>query len=274
VSNRDVLQNDQQIPLGTSLVSQYQREGYVVVPGVLHASRLASLRADISRLIAYKLRQVFGKSCAIPENMDAGLLKLESADPAYGVEIISATWRLQSFLALTTLPAFRAYAFAFLGSENLLLSASSMRYDRPHGDEFLIPWHQDYPFIQDSENSCVIWFPLNDLGPECGGVRLLPRSHTQGLRCVRQKAGWLELTETPEHRPPESVVPNLKSGDVLFMNTMTLHRSEENRGDAIRWTGQFRMGDFSNAQAIRRGWPRGMTQGQSFEEHHAEYIVE
>ncbi|PWU17934.1 MAG: hypothetical protein C5B49_08055 [Bdellovibrio sp.] len=257
---------------GASQLSLYQRNGYLVVHDIIPREKLWRLCQDISRMAVLKTKHVFGEPGDL--DLDTNVAKLDLFDSAHAVELISAAGRLHSFLSITTLPELRSIACFLLGTSDLFLSASSLRYDAPGADHYLIPWHQDYPFIQDSEKSVVVWFPLLDFAPECGGVRILPESNQEGIRKVRQKENWLELAGPIESVPRSSIVPHLGAGDVLFMDTLTIHRSEANRGTSIRWTGQFRIGDYAHPRAVERGWPRGMTMGQHFREYHEEFIVD
>lgn len=257
--------------LEASQIAQYNTNGYLHLVNVIPPELLLRIRADIDKLATLKLKSL---GAFVDRDLDRNIRHLEKISMIHGIDLNSATWRLQSFLHLASSGLFANIANQLLRTADLFLSACSLRYDQPGKDHLLIPWHQDYPFIQDSERSVVIWFPLFDLARDCGGVRVVPGSHRAGIQRVKPgDDGWLELVDPPCEEPVDSLVPHLNSGDILLMNTMTVHRSERNCGDRIRWTGQLRIGDFSDVNTIKRGWPRGMTQGQHFGEKHAEYIT-
>ena len=71
----------------------------------------------------------------------------------------------------------------------------------------------------------------------------------------------------------KSSKPQLKVGDVLVFSGLTVHRSIAQKSNPIRVSTQFRLGNFNNTDAIKRGWPVGQLEGRSFDMDHPEYIA-
>ena len=60
-------------------------------------------------------------------------------------------------------------------------------------------------------------------------------------------------------------------GDILVFSGLTIHRSIPQVKSFARVSTQFRLGNFHNIDAIKRGWPVGQLEGRSFNIDHPDY---
>lgn len=159
---------------------------------------------------------------------------------------------------------------------------TATRIDIKGEEKYLFDWHQDYHYIQLSEDSIVIWFPFLELDPG-GAVEILDSSHKAGIRKAemidpfnsdRNGAKTLSIMKDIDFSAYELVAPSLKPGDILVFSTLTIHRSIPQRTLPLRLTSQFRYGNFANNNAINRGWPVGQLEGRPFHLDHPELILE
>ena len=117
------------------------------------------------------------------------------------------------------------------------------------------PWHQDAPYWKiRGEQICSIWFALDDVTEESGGVRYVKGSHATGKWYQPQSftgdnryaaAGLEALPDIDATVPPEDIICyDLKAGDCLVHHANVIHGAKGNatsqhrrRGYASRWTG-------------------------------------
>ena len=72
-----------------------------------------------------------------------------------------------------------------IGSEFInICPYSATRIDIKGEEKYLFPWHQDYHYIQGSQDGLVVWMPLSEVA-EGEGIELIEGSHKRGLMKVR-----------------------------------------------------------------------------------------
>jgi ectoine hydroxylase-related dioxygenase (phytanoyl-CoA dioxygenase family) len=141
-----------------------------------------------------------------------------------------------------------------------------------------LPWHQDYPYAQDSPDAVVYWIPLMDVDETNGCLRVIPGSHLGGVRPVRMLVSaehnikGLELAD-PVHDEGESLSLPMQAGEILVQSALLLHRSQPNHTDRARFTVQVRHGNFAHPTAVEKRWPRGHYERHWFDESHPESVV-
>jgi len=102
----------------------------------------------------------------------------------------------------------------------------------------MTPWHQDTGVVlpeADETDMLTVWFPLTDATVDRGCLRVVPRSHREGL--ARHCPGTLGL-EIPEtvHDKAGAINMPMERGDVLFLTRLTMHSSLPNISDEVRWS--------------------------------------
>jgi ectoine hydroxylase-related dioxygenase (phytanoyl-CoA dioxygenase family) len=169
-----------------------------------------------------------------------------------------------------------------MATETVMASdLGALQVHLPNDPRNLCPWHQDYPYVRDSEDGVIYWIPLQAPEAPACGLQIAPGSHRLGvLPLLGYRLG--PGGERPMRIANLSVLdrfPQLTvsadAGDVLVFSTLLLHASALYRSDRIRWTVQVRHGNFEYPQAVARGWPatRPATRFGPFEETHPEYYL-
>jgi hypothetical protein len=157
---------------------------------------------------------------------------------------------------------------------------TATRIDIKGEEKYLFDWHQDYHYIQLSEDSVVIWFPFLELDSS-GAIEILDSSHNEGIRRAemidpfnseKNGAKTLSILKDVNFDAYDVVIPCLEPGDILAFSTLTIHRSIPQTTLPLRLTSQFRYGNFANPEAIRRGWPVGQLEGRPFHLDHSDLI--
>lgn len=111
------------------------------------------------------------------------------------------------------------------------------------------PQHMDWPSIQSSNNSVVVWVPLVDVNKENGSLILYPGTHKQ------EHEYTIEGGFAKTNYKGESIQPELKVGDIIIFNTKLIHESGEIFDDSIRWSASFRYTDMLSQEFIEKGFP-------------------
>jgi len=260
--------------------------GAFVAAGLIAPSELEPIHADIESLIQLKRKQVgLAGACLvdISSRFDDGFLEMCRINRSYGGSIYDACRRLMPVHHMATHPEFQSLSKALMNTETLIASTlNAVRIDHPSEDKYLFLWHQDYPYIQDSEDALVYWVPLHDVNEENGWLRLALGSHKQGVHPVkvvdpgnknRNGARSIELADLSLPDQFQQVCVPVQAGELLVFSTLLLHCSQPNRSRNARWTLQIRHGNFENATAVARNWPGGLIENVPFEESHPEYVA-
>lgn len=113
------------------------------------------------------------------------------------------------------------------------------------------PPHQDWPSMEASQNSLVVWVPLVDVNEQNGSIILYPGSHKLGILPFTSEGGFAQV-KRPDIEPTQ---PSLNVGDIAIFSTKLIHESGDILDDSIRWSCHFRFTDMSEDDFIQRGYP-------------------
>ena len=144
-----------------------------------------------------------------------------------------------------------------------------VRADRPHDEKWRTHWHQDGTFQGRSSGGLTFWTPLVPITPDLGPVEICVGSHKGGLLPIfdagdvagvgRSRSYTWELECVDEIVAKyEIAAPLTKPGDVIVMDSRTIHRSGLNVSAVPRWSCLWRYFDFRDKSM---GWRRPSTFG-------------
>jgi ectoine hydroxylase-related dioxygenase (phytanoyl-CoA dioxygenase family) len=182
-------------------VSELKSQGYTLLPGLVAADRLESLRAALDRVYrqeSHVPRQASEPGCWRGYN-------LARRDPL--------------FRAALQQPEVITLAEELLGRDCILHSFEA-RSALPGGGQQSL--HRDMPFVQEVALSLNVVWMLDEFTAENGATRVVPGSHLR-----------------PEGPEPGRVYPDealavAPAGTLLLFNTLTWHGGGPNRTDRIR----------------------------------------
>jgi hypothetical protein len=262
-----------------------EEHGGFVARGLIDKKDLQPIQDHIRNLIALIARDIGAPELPISpgELFDAGFMALNSMNREYGGLVYNACRRVLPVHQLSSDERLARLSKRLMKTQTLMCSNfKAVRIDQPSEDKYLFEWHQDYPYIQDSEDGLVYWIPLQDVDATNGNVVIAPGSHRLGLQAVaivdptnKKKNGAASMTlanKTVTDRFAHIAVP-VKEGEVLVFSELLLHRSSPNTTQRARWTLQVRHGNFEETTAIARKWPGGMIEGVSFADRHPEKVT-
>ena len=96
------------------------------------------------------------------------------------------------------------------------------------GSSYGLPFHQDYPSMASSKNSCIIWFCLEDCSFKNHSISIIPRFHKNGLLPGDQNEGGYVLNLSNKEKKKEKIL-DVKAGDVLIMSSFLPHKTYVNK---------------------------------------------
>ena len=213
------------MPQGKAAQTEFfNREGFLILPGLLGAAELAELDAELDRLAAGyatvpRIREGFDlepkqdPKRTLPTFRKIG--GITDLSPAFG--------RLRSH------PRVLDALHEIMGPVIQLYRDVCMMKPARVGREK--PWHQDSSYWPWQPMDLVsAMTALDDAGPENGGLQVIPRSHTKEVQHYGKE---LQVEVTGELQERTVYVP-LQPGDTLLFHSLLLHGSEPNVSDRDR----------------------------------------
>jgi ectoine hydroxylase-related dioxygenase (phytanoyl-CoA dioxygenase family) len=114
--------------------------------------------------------------------------------------------------------------------------------------------HQDWPSLQGSLDTMIVWIPFMDVNKNNYPVEFLPGSHLGGLYPGNIAEHLYEID--PKCYNEHDFIPSeMQFGDVLFMSSFLLHRTSPKTGNGLRIAGTIRYENASESTYISRVYP-------------------
>ncbi|MCR9253801.1 MAG: phytanoyl-CoA dioxygenase family protein [bacterium] len=114
--------------------------------------------------------------------------------------------------------------------------------------------HQDWRSMQGSLDSVVVWIPLIDITEKQGALRILPKSHKNGLVAQTLERGFGKVELSKSERA-QMISVEAEVGDALFFSSLLIHESGVNSSGNIRWSTHFRYNNLEDDSFIKRNYP-------------------
>jgi hypothetical protein len=189
------------------------QRGYWFARGLLDAPPLTALRGQVLEI------------CARRGWLD-GRRGFANDSPEF-LQLQLAVHSLPAFDALRRDSRLRATLEELLGGAVRDGQGDVCRLLFPEAPEFTTPPHRDQTYMKRADEVWSAWIPLGDCPRLQGSLAVLPRSNQIGLgNAVPRGARWRCF--------------DFAAGDVLFVHSLTLHRSLVNRSAEIRVSVDYR----------------------------------
>ncbi|MCZ6634013.1 MAG: phytanoyl-CoA dioxygenase family protein [bacterium] len=254
-------------------IEQFEAEGYLVAEGVLdpetildpvieeYSEVLDSLihdlyqREEISSLFeGLDFAERFIKVCI--ETGDVHKQYFDFSLPFQNVKPDTPFWAGQAVLNAFTAESLLDCIESLIGPE---IYSNPVQHVRIKPPEAILPknqfgnpilgqtnWHQDQGVVveeADETKMLTVWFAFQDVAIEQGPLKVVPRSHRDGLltHCTNYHGngpatvGGRQIPEKLFEADRTIPVP-VKRGDVIFLTRRTVHGSLPNVSDTIRWS--------------------------------------
>jgi hypothetical protein len=157
----------------------------------------------------------------------------------------------------------------------------NIRIDLPGEEKYLLPAHQDFPYIQGSFNGVTWWIPFIDTSLEVGPPSWIPGSHKLGVLNVKEfdyastnASGGrsFRIVDEAQFKDTDYVHEPVLLGEGLVFNTLLVHKSEPNQSQLARINIQVRFDDTLAHESLIRNYPEGLYLGDTFAKTYPEYL--
>jgi phytanoyl-CoA hydroxylase len=210
--------------LSPQQLDDYQRDGFVVLPGLFSADDVDEIRAVFMEQVKDGPVQGLSDVSRIIGHDDPlyhyGRLMHPHKHPDKPVGPVAMRYLLDGRIENALWDLF--------GEEPI--AAQSMFYYKPPGARGQ-DLHQDNFYLRVKPGTCMAaWVAIDDADAENGGMMLVPGSHRTEVVCPEKSDPRLYFTT--EHVPipagMQAVQTQLKAGDCLFFNGSVIHGSPPN----------------------------------------------
>ena len=227
----------------------YDREGYLILEGLLSDAELEPARAAMRT----KVDQI------ADELLADGLIETTYADKPFEYRLATIfshltdaeflkygrSWRdrIPGYFVLMTNPKILNAVESLIGPEIFANPVYNVRPKVPKVAAGAVPWHQDKSYWPDANANPVItvWIPLVDATAENGCLSVWPRTHKTQVYDFHQEqysgTGYYEISGKMLTKAKRSAVSlPVKAGTAILFNDRCIHMSTPNNSDHVRWS--------------------------------------
>lgn len=119
------------------------------------------------------------------------------------------------------------------------------------GNNYGLPYHQDWPSMGTSSKGVIAWTSICDLGADGPGLRIVPGSHLQGLWPGAQTDSGYVLDQ---QEPDDYLDVEIEAGHMLFMSPFLVHRTRTSSSASWKLSLSCRFDDFACDVWARRNF--------------------
>lgn len=205
--------------LDATQLGAYQRDGYLLVPGLFspeEAQRLCAHYMELRTRGSYP-----GDFGGVDPTSNDPLKQFPRMIHMHRWDEVSLHWMLD--------PRLNAIMTALLGREPF--AVQTMLYFKPPGARGQA-LHQDQYYLRVRPGTCLAaWMALDPCDEENGCLQVVPGSHTLPVLCTEKADTSVSFTDVTVSLPKGTpIVPvRMAPGDVLFFHGSTIHGSYPNR---------------------------------------------
>ncbi|HLU22396.1 phytanoyl-CoA dioxygenase family protein [Lederbergia graminis] len=214
-------------PLSAEQISQYERDGYLVVSQGCSKDLIHVYNSHIYNIRSAENVVDWAKPSPNKQLNDDGRFSLRLFNPHLHDSFSEQMMKL---------PIIRGALAQLLGDE--AVGIQSMYFFKAPGTPGQAA-HQDYYYIDNEPNTLTAaWIAMEDVDEENGCLWVIPGSHKDGLRPhgrvkdSSEHEAWTDETEGVDLSKQIPVV--MKEGDIVFFHNLLIHSSGKNRS-TDRW---------------------------------------
>jgi ectoine hydroxylase len=218
--------------LSPILQEQFEKDGFVVLPGAVSGERIDELLGRFLGLVAEESGRSFDD--ALGPELAAVLAEHPDVERSVYDEIRRRPW-LEEF-ALH--PELTDPIRELLGDEAVLLGKIPFRIDLPRLLREVAWWHQDHFYVRGSTRIVTAWVPMQDTTFVQGALSVMPGSHLLGAVDHDIAVGKRKVAGALFDRDIRLV--EMRRGDLLLFDALLLHSGNVNLSDTVRYSIQAR----------------------------------
>lgn len=243
-----------ELPTVTDPASQntetfFEKRGFVIVEDAIPLEKINAIKSEIQAILNAEARRNLDVEPTSSDRFDKYLEPLFNLDSDYRGRLYDLLQDMHS-LYRAGLSEDILTVVDEVGIKAPNIRNAGTRVDIPEEDDILQPLHQD---LNNSKSSTVCWMPLQKVTPENGALRVFVGSNELGpLNRTEEEHGYKGISPDRVEQYQEAHC-TIDAGDVAFLHPNTVHASETNRSDQIRWTATIRFNDATDMGWLREG---------------------
>ena len=227
----------------------YNREGYLVLPGLLNEEDLAPAREAMQDKVEMIARELVRNGLIVDplanEPFETRLARLFENLSSQDFLQHGRSWRdrLAGYYHLMANPKILDVVESILGAEIFANPVYNTRPKVPKVAAGIVPWHQDKSYWVGAKAAPVItvWIPLVDATLENGCLHVLPGTHKRRVLKHHSEnysgTGYAELDDRHVEKQLGRVVAlPLTAGGAILFNDRFIHSSTANNSNHVRWS--------------------------------------
>lgn len=195
----------------SSLASEYEANGFVVVPDLLTGDECDQLKVEARKVLAEKAKP--GASVFVHVAVASEAFRVLSEDP----RVVGILRQIMP--------------------DGVMFLSDKLVYKAPD-KTFPTPWHIDCFYWRNTRPKLSVWIPLDDATAENGTLTVIAGSHQQDWRLVKKGLANGEF----EHEIPDADLQrlevttcNIKRGTAVFFSDRLVHGSTSNTAGKDRY---------------------------------------
>ena len=270
---------DVQAGLSDKQLAEYHAEGILRLPLPRETKLLCN---EFLKEMSIWLEKM-GNTTIHPEDLPARLPELAVKDRALIAKLYKVSRRFPAAKRIASDHWLADVAAQLMGVPMVsCCHFVNVRIDLPGEEKYLLPPHQDFPYIQGSLNGVTWWIPFSDTPIDVGPPSWIPGSHKLGMLKVEEidyektgKSGGrsFQIAGTNRFANAKYKHEPVARGEALVFDTLLLHRSEPNRSVLARVNIQVRFDDPFARESFERNYPEGLYLGDSLTKTYPEYVL-
>lgn len=206
-----------------ALRNRLNEEGYLFFRGMIDKKVQTDLLGEILGICQ--------KHGWLKEGSD--LMERKGKSDAYSgyfefTDVYKEIQRLENFHRLSHHPSLIKVLTTALGGDVFPHPRNIGRITLPGSLKMTTPSHQDYVFIQGSEDFYTVWFPLHDCPKELGGLVVAKSSHKGGILPTQEAEGTGGLCAVVDEEAQEWHAGDFKAGDFIIFHSLMVHKAFHN----------------------------------------------
>ena len=209
------------------LRARFQELGYLFLKNGVAATRCDAILREFLKVLSPYI--AYDKSSGCPTYNGTAFSETDPLWDEVYPKIQSLEAFHQFFHDSDTLEIMRCVS----GAEVFVYPIKMARISTPGKVGFETPPHQDAYSHHAGPTMAGIWVALHDVSQQMGRVKVLPGSHTQGVRQIfsAEGVGGVQCEIFPDETTWH--VSDFAKGDVLIFHSCCVHKAEPNTGNRL-----------------------------------------
>ena len=205
-------------------VNHWKEEGYVIIPDFFNSEEVALMREEMENLC----ENGHGRNPVTDGDGET------SSKKAINLQIIPLRDKSELFKGLPFIPKVKHALTNLLGPN--VVQVLDQIFLKPAKSGAATGWHTDNAYFNtpDPTKGTGLWIALHDANEANGTMRVIPKSHLQELKHVRDMNSDHHITCATEIDPSQSVLVEVPAGGCIFFNFAVAHATGDNPTDKPR----------------------------------------